>query len=59
MEHVRIAVRESATELTREQTDQVSGGRAMNVTDNDGLTCSADPATDCWITGGNIVKNDD
>ena len=58
MSELRIAIRESATELSREQTDQVAGGRRAVMTDN-GMTCSADMTTDCWIEGGAFRFNDD
>jgi hypothetical protein len=58
MSELRIAIRESATELSREQTDMVAGGRRAYVTDN-GYTCSADMSSDCWIEGGAFRFNDD
>ena len=59
MSELRIAIRESATELSREQTDQVAGGAGIGVITNNGTTCSADMTTDCWIKGGNFRFNDD
>lgn len=46
----RIAIRECATELTPLQIDLVSGGLKH-------LQC--DGASDCWVTGGDFVFNDD
>jgi hypothetical protein len=52
---IRIAIRETATELTRMQMELVAGGGPND--DNKGPVC--DLPTDCWVTGGDFVFNDD
>lgn len=53
--NVRIAIRETATELTRTQLELVASGTADPISKE----YQCDVPTDCWITGGDFVFNDD
>lgn len=60
---VRIAARQAATELTNEEIGMVSGGMMAGggtiMNDHESGTCRLDTMTDCWVTGGDFVANDD
>lgn len=60
---VRIAARLAATELTNEEIGMVSGGMMAGggtiMNDTGSGTCHLDTMTDCWVTGGDFISNDD
>lgn len=61
----RIAVREAATLLDEAAIEEVAGGHSAKIQAGLGTTysntqaCGMDTTTDCWVTGGNLVSNDD
>ena len=60
---VRIAVRQAATELTDAEIGMVSGGMMAGtgtvMNDSGAGVCRLDATTDCWVSSGAIINNDD
>jgi hypothetical protein len=55
-----MAARHAATELTASDMEKVAGGLMKGDTvTNSPMQCRLDDSTDCWVTGGNFVFNDD
>lgn len=60
--NTRIAIRVNATELSKSELDAIGAGYNSTgpgqITGGEGGSCD-EYSTNCWVTGGDFVYNDD